>query len=161
MRIAACLLLMAFAAGVAAQTPTGSVDYDVNDNNLIDVRTSTQLQAITHDLTGAGNAAPAAYSTAFPDAVPGMGCPGTCTGYELLNDVDLSGRAWNPIGGGPPVWDDNLPDENRYNTVFEGNGHVIRNMRIDGGNGAWSTWVCSAAWALTVSCATWVWWTCT
>ncbi len=132
MRIAACLLLMTFAAGVAAQTPTGSVDYDVNDNNLIDVRTSTQLQAITHDLTGAGNAAPAAYSTAFPDAVPGMGCPGTCNGYELLNDVDLSGRDWNPIGGGGR---NQLPDgllpADRYNAVFEGNGHVIENMRID------------------------------
>ena len=57
MKIAAYLLLMVFATGAAAQTPAGSVDYDANDNNLIDVRTSTQLQAITHDLTGVGNAA--------------------------------------------------------------------------------------------------------
>ena len=30
-----------------------------------------------------------------------------------------------------------LPEANRYNGVFEGNGHVIRNMRIDGGNTRW------------------------
>ena len=127
MRIAACLLLMTFATGdVVAQTPTGSVDYDVNNNNLIDVRNSTQLQAIAHDLTGVGNAAAAAYGTAFPDAVQGMGCPGTCNGYELLNDVDLPVTTvtdWTPIGGGSPLA--------YYTAVFEGNGHIISNLRID------------------------------
>ena len=59
--------------------PTGTTDYDVNNNNLIDVRNRAQLEAITHDLMGAGNAAPAAYSTAFPGAMQGMGCPTTCT----------------------------------------------------------------------------------
>ncbi len=126
MRIAACLALMVFAAGAAAQTPTGTTDYDLNNNNLIDVRNSTQLQAITHDLNGDGNASnasTAAYVAAFPDAVQGMGCPTTCTGYELLNDVDLSGRDWDPIGGGSPLA--------YYTAVFEGNGHVISNLRID------------------------------
>ena len=75
--------------------------------------------------------------------------------YELLNDVDLSGRNWDPIGGGRRNWGYSMPDENRYHGTFEGNGHVIRNMRIDGGNGIWEYVVCSAAWAPAVSCATW------
>ncbi len=137
MKIVAYLLLMFFATGAAAQIQT-SVDYDNNDNNLIDVRDRAQLQAITHDLMGVGNAAAAAYRDAFPDAIQGMGCPSTCTGYELLNDIDLSGANWNPIGGGsrasfPAI----LPDGNHYNRVFEGNGHVISNMSIDGGNSDW------------------------
>ena len=64
MKIAAWLALMVFATGAAAQTEP-SVDYDGNDNNLIDVRDRAQLQAITHDLTGVGNAAAAAYRDAF------------------------------------------------------------------------------------------------
>ncbi len=134
--------LSAASSSVISVIEAHGFDYDTDDNNLIDVRNRAQLEAITHDLTGAGNAAPAAYGTAFPGAMQGMGCPGTCTGYELLNDVDLSGENWDPIGGGPRDWldnspDDNMPDENRYNGVFEGNGHVIRNMRIDGGSGIW------------------------
>ena len=67
-----------------------------------------------------------------------MGCPSTCTGYELLNDIDLSGGNWDPIGGGSRTFNfARLPDENHYNRVFEGNGHVISNMRIDGGNSDW------------------------
>ena len=105
MRVVACLALMVFATGAGAQTPTGGVDYDLDDNNLIDVRNSTQLQAITHDLNGDGNvsvASTAAYADAFPDALQGMGCATTCTGYELLNDIDLpvtTGTNWVPIGG--------------------------------------------------------------
>ncbi len=130
MRIAACLALMVFTVGAAAQTPPGGVDYDVNDNNLIDVETSTQLQAIAHDLAGAGNAAAAAYGAAFPDAVQGMGCPGTCKGYELLNDIDLSGVNWTPIGGGRVLGPFANPPGNRYNAVFEGNGHVIERLHL-------------------------------
>ena len=131
MRIAACLSLMILATGAAAQTPAGSVDYDLDDNNLIDVRTSTQLQAITHDLAGVGNASTPAYGIAFPDAVQGMGCPSTCTGYELQNDIDLSGRNWVPIGYLQSPTTQFPPASQRYSAVFEGNGYIIRNLHMN------------------------------
>lgn len=73
MRVVAYLLPAFSAMGVAAQN---AVDYDGNNNNLIDITTSRQLQAITHDLDGVGNPTASAWSTAFPEAAPGMGCPG-------------------------------------------------------------------------------------
>ncbi|XID96272.1 S-layer homology domain-containing protein [Paenibacillaceae bacterium WGS1546] len=44
--------------------------------------------------------------------------------YELMNDLDLTGVSWNPIGdGGQP-----------FTGTFEGNRHVIRNMTVAGSN---------------------------
>ena len=81
-------------SSVYAQT---TVDYDDDDDGLIDVRTLAQLNAIRHDLDG--NGAPAsggatAYGTAFPNRVTSaggrMGCPsGNCAGYELRADLDF------------------------------------------------------------------------
>ena len=102
-------------------------DYDPDDNNLIDVMTTTQLKAIRYDLGGMGLRGVAdgdmvAYDEAFP-FFDESGCPGGCKGYELVNDLDLSGDDWIPIGGGSPLA--------YYTAVFEGNGHVISNLRID------------------------------
>ena len=131
MRIGACLLglsLMAFAAGAAAQT---TVDYDTNNNNLIDVTNQAQLQAITHDLTGVGGASATDYTSAFPNAMSGMGCRTTCAGYELRNDITLSG-GWSPIGGGASIGSGYLdvPAVRRYKSVFEGNGYIIRDLNL-------------------------------
>jgi len=42
--------------------------------------------------------------------------------YELMNDLDLTGVNWNPIGdGGQP-----------FTGTFEGNRHVIRNLNVAG-----------------------------
>lgn len=42
--------------------------------------------------------------------------------YILMNDIDLSGYAnWEPIGGG----------SSDFRGTFDGNGHVIRNLKID------------------------------
>ena len=70
-----------------------------------------------------------------------MGCPsGTCTGYELMNDIDLdtdgdgnigtdsgdayynSGNGWQPIGSS---------FTNSYGANFKGNGHTINNLFIN------------------------------
>ena len=83
-------------------TPSALVDYDANDNHLIDVRNAAQLQEIRHDLFHTGvHVTPtvASYAAAFPNAMPNMGCPtGGCRGYELLEDIDLNGVSWTPIG---------------------------------------------------------------
>ena len=122
---------------VTVWTGTG-VDYDTDDDGLIDIFTLAQLDAIRHDPNGDGvpvQSGTAAYTMAFPIAATGMGCPssGGCTGYELETDLDFdtnadgsvdagdeywdNGRGWEPIGqGGYPLY-----------ATFEGNGRTIRN----------------------------------
>ena len=137
---------------VTVWTGTG-VDYDTDDDGLIDIFTLAQLDAIRHDPNGDGvpvQSGTAAYTMAFPIAATGMGCPssGGCTGYELETDLDFdtnadgsvdagdeywdNGRGWEPIGqGGYPLY-----------ATFEGNGRTIRNLfsryfsaGLFGGNG--------------------------
>ena len=104
---------------VVAQT---TIDYDVDDDGLIEVKTKAQLQAIHYDLNGDGNAEsrtiqgnwasnPTAYATAYPNAMTAMGCPprdhdnnpgtpdqASCIGYELVNDINAGPAGWVPIG---------------------------------------------------------------
>ena len=90
---------------VRAQTP---VDYDMDDDGLIEVTTVAQLNAIRWDLNGDGDVDPSGdatlYSEAFPTAMASMGCATGCTGYELTANLDLEGAGdsftgWEPIGG--------------------------------------------------------------
>ena len=111
----------------AALTPSG-VDYDVNNNRLIEIRNLAQLNAIRHDLNGNGDATHGDYVAAFPhrdtDTETRMGCPaGACAGYELMADLDFSATGspynpWTPIGG-------------RFTATFDGNGHTLANMKIE------------------------------
>ena len=135
-------LSVASSAVVSTIASSGGMDYDANDDGLIEVRTTTQLAAIHYDLRGEGRLGVddedlADYDLAFPSFDESATCPNTCKGYELLNDVDLSSvRNWTPIGGGitqgSPGWSSwqQRPLHISYGAVFEGNGHVIRNMRI-------------------------------
>ncbi len=122
------------------QMPGGSTDYDTDDDNLIEISTMAQLNAIRYDPDGDGfvpfQGAPQ-YPQAFPDALFGMGCPDTCTGYELAADLDhdtngngrFDSEDW-PYDGGAgfrPIGHDN---DTPYSAEFHGNGHVIRNLNI-------------------------------
>ncbi len=122
------------AVGITRQRGGASVDYDANDNNLIDVATLARLDAMRYDLNGDGVSATGKdavqYAAAFPGLTPGMGCPTGCTGYELTADLDFdtddSGTVdssdtypnWTPIGG-------------TYAGDFDGNNHTIANLTID------------------------------
>ena len=84
-----------------------TVDYDVDDDGLIEISNLAQLNAVRYDLDG--NGAPTdvnAYHLAFPDrdisAAGRMGCDltdhdsnsntpnqATCTGYELMANLDF------------------------------------------------------------------------
>ena len=115
---------------------TAQVDYDADDDGLIEVGNLAQLHAIRWDLDGNGFATEAGYAAAFPRAPPGMGCATGCTGYELIADLDFDtngngvvdvadaywndGAGWVPIGTGPPG----------FTATFEGNGHTIAKLRI-------------------------------
>ena len=120
-------------------TPIGTVDYDTDDDGLIEVSTLAQLEAVRWDADGDG------YSdhggplhVGFPNALDRMGCPSSgCVGYELAGDLDFdtnasgdadegdefwnSGHGWVPIGA----------DTHHYSAVFEGNGHTISNLFIN------------------------------
>ena len=117
------LALAAFASNLnysAAQTtPTVLIDYDLDDDGLIEVRTRLQFRAIHQDLDGDGTAVNLVtlqgtqpdWTTAYPDAMPNAGCPprdhdndpatddvASCIGYELLNDIDYAGNTYHPLG---------------------------------------------------------------
>ena len=117
------------------------VDYDADDDGLIEITNLTQLDAMRHDLYGRGvprESGTDAYAVAFPGAGAGMGCPtaGGCAGYELLADLDFdtngngsadqgdrywnSGRGWDPIGN----------SSLRFHAIVEGNGHTVSHLFI-------------------------------
>ena len=124
------------------------VDYDIDDDGLIELANLARLNAIRWDLNGDGavdnSADQPSHDTAFPNAMPGMGCPDTdgdaatpnCTGYELTENLDFDtdgsgdansadtywngGKGWEPIASGA----------NPFTAPLEGNGHTISNLFI-------------------------------
>ena len=165
-RIAVALLIAALAFGAAMAGGVGdnpvfaqtTVDYDDDDDGLIDVRSLAQLDAIRHDLDGNGDPASGgatAYGNAFPNRVTTssgrMGCPsGNCTGYELRAHLDFdtdgdgatytgtgasassdSGDDYHNGGSGfDRIGDDDSGASGRFNAVFKGNGFIIHNLFI-------------------------------
>ncbi len=118
------------------------VDYDTDDDGLIEIQELAQLDAVRHDLDGDGVPAPsraASYRTAFANAVDEMGCGGVdgCTGYELADNLDfdtnMSGAAdagddyWNGGTGWEPIGDATRP----FTATFDGNGQTIANLFIE------------------------------
>ena len=122
-------------AGPVAPAAQSNVDYDDDDDNLIDVRTLGQLNAIRYDLDGNGSAANVNYnaSGAFENAASGMGCASTCAGYELRKNLNFDTNDdgsvtsadtysnWSPIGDGTA---------GAYTGEFKGNGHTIANLTM-------------------------------
>ena len=135
---------------LAAQGRT-VVDYDDDNDGLIDIRTLAQLNAVRYDLNGDGDIAVAnapAYRVAFPNgdrsAAGRMGCPltdndndadtpnqATCTGYELRANLDFDTDGDNTADAPYANWTP-IP---AYNTAFNGNGHTISNLNISGSGG--------------------------
>ena len=95
------------------------IDYDADDDGLIEVASEAQLSAIRWDLDGNGAVDVATnattYAAAFPTPAVDMGCPGAaCTGYELAADITLTsntGMGWEPIGN----------DTTDFRATFDGN----------------------------------------
>ncbi len=147
-------LAIALAAGLAAllggaaSAQSDPVDYDENNNSLIEISTLEQLAAIRHDLDGDGAVSGAnatKYAAAFPNPATGMGCDDTCKGYELAQSLDFnddasyaeatratnkaawtsdsadsSNAGWTPIGG----------NTGSFTAAFDGNGHTISNLYV-------------------------------
>ena len=108
-----------------------ALDYDTDDDGLIEIGNADQLSAMRWDQDGAGTASSgneASYAAAFPsasttqcDKASTTGMVETCTGYELTADITLTGD-WDPIGGDAGGW---------YRAVFDGNGHKIYGLRVN------------------------------
>ena len=117
----------------------GTRDYDRDNDDLIEVSSLAQLDAIRYDSNGNGVVDDPSdwpsYFAAFTQATLNMGCASRCEGYELTADLDFdtdsSGGAndgdtyWNDGDGWEPIGD--YP----YQAVFEGNGRTIANLFID------------------------------
>ena len=117
------------------------IDYDADDDGLIEIRYLEQLDAVRHDRYGEGIPEDLSnldiYRSAFPRAVFGMGCPfGVCDGYELMKDLDFRSRESYASGVVNTKWTEGvgwLPigiAELRFNAEFNGNGHAITNLYI-------------------------------
>ena len=113
-----------------------TVDYDYDDDGLIEVFNLAQLNAIRWDLDGDGTASSSGYAAAFANAATGMGCnedetaadDQVCKGYELAQNLSFdtrrdgllnhrdaywnNGAGWNPIGG-------------EFTATLDGNGYAI------------------------------------
>ena len=165
-RVAVALLVAALAFGAAMAGNFGdnpvfaqtTMDYDDDDDGLIDVRSLAQLNAVRHDLNGNGDATHADYVAAFPNRVTTanarMGCPtGTCTGYELRAHLDFdtdgdgstytgtgasasgdSGDAYyNSDNGWAPIG----TNSSRFTATFKGNGYTVSNLFIKRTSSDW------------------------
>ena len=129
-------------------TVTVGRDYDTDGDGLIEIRTLAQLDAVRHNLSGQSVPADAAlHALAFPDAIDYLGCTfGGCSGYELGADLDFdtngSGTAdagdtyWNGGAGWAPIGVPEFYVFGAFNTRFNGNGHVIANLFVNGSDHA-------------------------
>ena len=96
------------------------VDYDGDDDGLIEVADLGQLDAIRFDpdgdaTVGSGgspriptSALADAYDAAYPDRLQGMGCHGGCIGYELMADLDFDTNGSGAADAGDRFWNDGL-----------------------------------------------------
>ena len=109
--------------------PPANADYDVDNNGLIEIRTLAQLNAVRYDLNGDGLQGSvsasdwATYTTAFLNAVSGMGCPQpACTGYELMMDLNFDTDRDGDVDSSDtyPNWTPIGTAANKFNATFKG-----------------------------------------
>ena len=125
-----------------------TVDYDADNDGLIEITTLAQLNAMRWDLDGNGAVASGDqtnYDTAFPNAEDNMGCNESvvsiasntgnpaCTGYELRADLDFNTNnstksSTNPTGAdsGDTYWNSGagwtpIGGATAYTGAFDGN----------------------------------------
>lgn len=116
----------------------GGIDYDKDNDGLIEIRTAAQLDSIRLDTDGNGVVASGDqtdYSNDFPNPLPRMGCPASgCVGYEI--GTGRAGEAAIAINMGVSPWIDSpgwvpIPE---FTAVFDGNGNKVINLQRDTAN---------------------------
>jgi hypothetical protein len=134
--VASCTLLVSLLASSFSFAADGRVDYDIDNDGLIEINDLADLDEIRNNLDGktlyASNAG-------CPDAEDGT-VNGGCNGFELTGDLDFdtnqdgvmdsndtywdAGSGWFPIGRSSSI----------FSSIFEGDGHTIRNLYINRSN---------------------------
>ena len=107
------------------------VDYDADDDNLIDIGNLHQLNALRYDPDGDGRPNDAAnysaYSGGFPNGniadtgTPYLGCAAACIGYELTGNLESAAAAypdWTPIAS--------------YGATLDGKGFYVAGLAVSG-----------------------------
>ncbi len=117
-----CSTILSFNAFAAGDR----VDYDLDDDGLIEINDLADLNEIRNHLDGA-----ALYGES-------TGCPEEgCNGFELTTDLDFDTNAdgqmseldtyWNDGEGWEPI---GSSSSNAFTGDFHGNGHQIRNLLV-------------------------------
>ena len=118
----------------------GITDADADSDGLIDISSLEQLNAIRYNLAGTGR------TLVDGGDSDSSGCPATvidgvmqlvCTGYELTTNLDFDTNVdgvmdandayWNDGEGWMPIGSSSVP----FTSIFDGNGHQIRNLFIN------------------------------
>ena len=111
------LLFAVLACGYMLGSPAMSqVDHDSDDDGLIEITSSEQLDAIRWDLDGDGT--PESNTTKYTEQFPSVSehCPvDGCIGYELVSDIDYTDHSY--ISG-------------TFTGTFDGNNYTISNAIV-------------------------------
>ena len=98
-------------------SPQG-IDYDRDDDGLIEVWSLAQLDAIRYDMGASGDGSWDGYywPGVYPNPLPGMGCPRSgCLGYELMTDLDFDTNGNGKIDPGDHYWNGaHHPDDSAF-----------------------------------------------
>ena len=109
---------------------------EIGDNRIAEVTATTMLYNIRYNLKGT------TYDDESEDTGDGgegidTGCGGgidaegdpitKCNGYELEDEISLSGIDWTPIGLGQS-------DMDTFSAILEGNNHTIKGLKISAGD---------------------------
>ncbi|MEE1541735.1 MAG: hypothetical protein UF067_04640, partial [Paludibacteraceae bacterium] len=105
--IVTILALMMMAGGAYAQYSGGSGTKE----KPYEIGTAEDLVALSNYFSGKGDK--------------------TYYHYELVNDIDMAGETFVPIGGLAVKWDNYTHSpSNRFVGHFNGGGHVIKNLKV-------------------------------
>ena len=110
-------------------------EVDTDGNELIEIRTLEDLDAIRNALDGRRHRHQGGDGMFVESS---KGCPVTgCKGYELIKDLDFNDpdsyrsgrvrRAWTIGAGWQPIGSSAYP----FTAIFEGNGFTISNLRVN------------------------------
>lgn len=118
----------------------GVLDADSDSNGLIDIDTLEQLDAVRHNFSGT------ARRMTEKGELDASGCPAVihrgvlqrrCKGYELKSDLDFDTNGDGVIDEQDEYWNDGEgwepidSSDHEFRVVFDGNGHLLRNLYIN------------------------------
>ncbi len=136
-RISAFGILALAISWTPVEAQQARMDYDADDDGLIEIHNLAQLNAVRWDPDGNGEVSSVDgmpdYSLAFPDAQDGMGCPDSkCAGYELVNDLDFDTNGSGAADPGDVFWNGGagwVPMD--LSSTFDGGANTIANLYIN------------------------------